>query len=316
MNRKLKACVKFVLYYSPSCLQHRLQRIVEKRELQAGMQRMKRTKISKEELEEKINALNLGGDVMLHTSMLNIGKLQGGAKFIVQKLIDKIDLSENTLLVPALPFQGSFKKYLERKPLFDVRNAPVAMGAINEYIALLPGARRSMHPTHSVVALGAGAEEYTSTHHLDKTPFGEHSPYYKLIKHRTKVVLFGATLNNLTVIHAVEDLLGELNPFNVYDKKRYAADCIDKDGKHLTVYTTCHAPLLGMRRDASFLYDDMVRQGVMEVVPLGEAELCTIDAYKFCIFYLDKLASGCSIYGKFKPSARLKDYISALKKKI
>lgn len=289
---------------------------MEKKEVQAGMERMKRTKVSKEELEEKINALNLGGDVMLHTSMMNIGKLQGGTKFVVQKLIDKIDLSQNTLIVSALPFRGSFKKYLEAKPSFDVRNAPIAMGAINEYIALLSDAKRSIHPTHSVVALGAGAEEYTSTHHLDKTPFGEHSPYYKLIKHRAKIILFGATLNNLTVIHAIEDLLGEQHPFNVYDKKQYAMDCIDKDGKHLRVYTTCHAPLLGMYRDASCLYDDMIRQGVMEAVPLGEAELCTIDAYKFCIFYLDKLASGQSIYGKFKPSAKLKEYISTLKNKI
>lgn len=316
MKKCIKICVKLLMYYSPACLQHYLHQIVEKREIRDGVARAKRTKVSKEELKEKISALNLDTDVMLHSSMLNIGKLQGGAKFVVKTLTDKIDLSQNTLVASALPFRGAFKEYLETKTVFDVRNAPIAMGAVNECIALLPGAKRSIHPTHSVVAIGSDAEEYTSVHHLGQTPFGEYSPYYKLIEHRAKILLLGATLNNLTLIHAIEDMLGELHPFNVYDKKRYAVDCLDENGRHLTVNTTCHAPLLGIFRDSGFLYDDLILQGVMETIPLGEAELCTIDAYKFCIFYLDKLASGCSIYGRFKPSEKLKVYISVLKNKI
>lgn len=304
------------MYYSPVCLRRYLHQIVEKREIRDGVARAKRTKVSKEELEEKIEALHLNGDVMLHSSIMNIGKLQGGSKFVVEKILEKVDVSKHTLIVSALPFRGIFKEYLETKPVFDVRYAPIAMGAINEYIALLPGCKRSLHPTHSVVAIGRFAEEYTATHQLDETPFGVHSPYSKLIKYRAKVILLGATLNNLTMIHAIEDLLGELYPFKIYEKKLYNVDCINQEGKHITVHTTCHNPLIGIYRDLSFMHNDLIRNGIMEAVPLGEAELCVLDAYRFCIYYLDLMASGYSIYGRFKASAQLKDFISKVKNKI
>lgn len=312
MKQKIKAYCKLFLYYAPPCVRYLIQTYVEKQELKEGLQRMHRTKVTKADLNALLSSLDLDHDVMLHTSMINIGKIQGGAKYVADLFLSKMDLSRHTLLISALPFRGSFQRYLDTHKDFDVRTAPIAMGTINEYLASKDGAMRSIHPTHSVVAIGKSAKEYTKEHHLDFTPFGVHSPYQKLIYNKGKVVLLGATLNNLTLIHAIEDMLGGLHPVKCYLSKTYEICCKDQDGNSLRVKTSCHDPRKGAIRDLNRLRPDLVEQGIMKVHQIGEAELIEIDALQFSIFYLEKLSKGQSIYGHHHVSVALKSKITEI----
>lgn len=316
MNRKLKTFIKISMYYAPNPLQKWFGRIQDKYELKEGLARAHRTKVVKEEFVKLINSLDINCDLMLHTSMINVGKIQGGSKFIAETILAKIDITHNTLLVSALPYRGSFKTYLDNNPIFDVRTAPIAMGAVNEYLSNLPNALRSIHPTHSVVAIGPQSIEYTASHHLDSTPFGVHSPYYKIIMNRGKILLVGATLNNLTIVHAIEDMLGNLHPIKCYVSQIYAVDCIDYNGCHLIVNTTCHDPFKGCIRDLEFLRADMIKRGIMTTIPLGEAELIILDAHHFTIFYLEMLQHGRSIYGQHKVTDKLYQKIEKLKNQL
>ena len=215
-----------------------------------------------------------------------------------------------------MPYRGSFKDYLEKEPVFDVRTASIAMGAVNEKLAQIEGAKRSIHPTHSVIAIGDNARYYTFEHHLDNTPFNEHSPYYKLLLNEGKILLLGARLNNVTYIHVIEDLLGDLFPIKCYYKKKYVVKCIDEQGRELYVRTRCHDPFMSIFRDSMILYDGMKRTGVFESYPFGESEIILIDAKKYTLYYLDMLLHGKSIYGKHKVTKELKIQIEKIITKL
>lgn len=312
MNRQLKIIIKLVLYFSPKCIKERLHNIQEKKEMKEGLERAKRTKVKKEELLSILDNLELNSDVMLHTSIINVGKIEGGAKFIANTIVERVVGSYHTLIVSALPYRGAFKEYLKDKPVFDVRTAPIAMGSVNERLGGLPEAHRSIHPTHSVIALGKKAEDYVCEHHLDTTPFGIHSPYFKLLENNAKILMLGATLNNLTYVHAIEDLIGDVHPIKCYGKEKYQVDCIDQNGHALKVSTTYHNPIKGIIRDLSPLHDDLLKEGAMVAFPFGEAEIMLIDVKKFTRFYLNQLLRGRSIYGRHHVSAELQKRIEYL----
>ena len=312
MNASVLRIAKLALYYSPKPIRSYISEKAQQREVAHALEVARRTKVTKDDVAQLLEQISVDTDVMLHTSMMNVGKIQGGVNFIAKTILDKVDISRHTLIVSALPYRGRFLDYLREGHVFDVRTAPVAMGAVNEKFVDMEGTVRSIHPTHSVVALGPRAMDYAGEHHLDETPFGLHSPYYKLLKNNAVIMLFGATLNNLTFIHAIEDMVGDEHPVRVYSKHRFVVDCIDWDGNPLKVMTTCHAPFKGIMRDVERVRETMLSSGAMTTVPLGEGEFIMINCRKFTIEYLKMLASGRSIYGRHKVTDKLRDKIDSL----
>lgn len=300
MNPTIKHMAKALIYYAPKPLKVRLKKKVEAKRLKDGMERYKKFKVSKEEIENVMEQIDFDHDIMLHTSTLNIGHIAGGVKFVTDAILSHIDLSRHTLVVSALPFFGSFSEYLDTNPVFDVRTAPIAMGAINERIAALPEAIRSVHPTHSVVAVGKDADTYISGHHLGNTPFGPYSPYHKLIKNRAKIILFGATMDNITLIHAVEDAIGEMHPVkDIYTPEVYALKCIDNKGDEIMVTTRCHNPRrAAFRRD--IMLNDGLRKGYIKQWKVGDGYIREIDAYEYAANYIEKMKGGQNLYGRCK----------------
>ena len=313
MNRTVKAVVQMGLLHAPAFITTPLRDWAQKRELNRAMEIARRTRVSKEQVIEALEQFTFDCDVMLHCSMVNIGKIQGGAKFLADTLLAKVDTSQHTLIVSALPHRGAFASWLSESRTFDVRTAPVAMGAVNERLAQHPDARRSIHPTHSVVAIGPHAAHYTAEHHLDITPFGPHSPYCKLITRHAKTLLLGATQNNVTFIHAIEDLLGDAHPVNVYNRRQYSVPCIDQQGRQLTVATPVHAPWPGALRDCDCMNDLLTKHHALHTVPLGEAAVTMFDCHDYAMLYLDYLASGRSIYGKHRVTDALLQRIEQVK---
>lgn len=307
MKGHLKKYFDIVFFaLAPGFLKRAVKRRGEKRYLKEIAERMKRTRISKEEVDSVFDEMELGCDVMFHTSTMNIGKIAGGTKFLAERIEKAVDTSKHTLLLSALPY--SFPR---ADAVFDVRTAPVAMGAVNEYFALMDRTRRSLHPTHSVVAIGPRADEYVSSHHLDKTPFGPNSPYYKLIKNGGKIVLFGATMGNITELHAVEDMVDEFYPVKIYTET-HDVKVVDYGGRELTVKTPLHLHSASIRSNPWKLRAGLIKNGAMTVRKLGEGEISVIDARKMAVFYLNMLLEGESLYGRHKVSGELRKRLNEL----
>jgi len=302
--------ILYIIYFLPKFITKPLKLYYEKRKIQTVKERLKRTKVSKDEIIKKLDKLNLGEhDIFLHSSMMNIGKISGGTKFLSNLILEKVDTNKNTLLISALPFRGQFKYYLEKNPVFDVRTAPVEMGAVNEYLSLHPEAMRSLHPTHSVIAIGEKSKDYTIGHHLDDTPFSIHSPYYKLIEYNAKILMFGAGLDTLTFVHVIEDILGVYFPVNPYLKKIYSTTVINTNGESMVVNTLCHDPFKAIKRNGNKLLLPYFYkfEAILSYDTIGESVIYLLDCRKIMYAYYMALLDGISVYGKFRLNDALKN---------
>lgn len=317
MKSNIKFWIKVLKFYTPDSIKNVFNKGENLKAIQQQLEFAKNNKVSKEESKALIDSLPLGNsDIMLHTSMVRIGTLSGGKKWIADNLLSAININKNTLIVTASPTLERNSEYLKKRPVFDVRTAPIAMGAINEYIGTLENAKRSVHPTHSVIAVGANANYYIYGQEQDRTPFGEHSPYYKIIKKRGKLLLFGATVENVTMMHAIEDMIGDAFPFKVYNRKVYNVNCIDSNGKSLIVSTPTHNAILGIKRELLWMREGLMKNNYMQEWKIGGGTVSLVDAYGYAVYYMNELLAGNSIYGKFKCSPKLRNRIEELLKTL
>jgi len=294
----VKRLVKLAMPLLPLGLRHAVNRFAATKRRAEARQRKERTRFSLADVGRALDQLPFSADLILHSSMSNIGKLADGtAPDIAREIFSRINLARYTLLAPALPFNTSMNDHLEQCAAFDVRTAKNAMGAIANVVMQQPGCLRSVHPSHSTLAHGARAAYYVDAHGRDATPFGPHSPFCKLTQDRGQILLFGVGLNSVTCFHVYEDLLGAALPFEVYQAKRYEVPCTDRDGTALLVRTTCHSPFLAARRECERARAYLERAGHIRSVPLGESEIALLDARGLTATLLQMLLAGDSIYG-------------------
>ena len=155
-----------------------------------------------EKLQADLLALGLrhGGVLMVHSSLRALGQVPGGAETVIQGLLSILD--DGTLLMPAL----SYEHVTRENPIFDVRNTPSNVGIIPETFRQRAGTKRSIHPTHSVCAVGPLATALLDSHIEDTTPCGPCSPFHSLPNHNGQILMLGCGLESNTSMHAIEEL--------------------------------------------------------------------------------------------------------------
>jgi aminoglycoside 3-N-acetyltransferase len=142
-----------------------------------------------------------GGALLVHSSLKSLGPVPGGPETVILGLLDALG-PEGTLLMPALSF-GSVN---EADPIFDALYTQSNVGAIPEYFRTRPGTIRSVHPTHSLCAVGPRAEALLRDHYLDTTPAGPRSAFTKLPDIDGQLLMIGCGLKPNTSMHGVEEL--------------------------------------------------------------------------------------------------------------
>jgi aminoglycoside 3-N-acetyltransferase len=137
-----------------------------------------------------------GDRVMVHASYKSLKVTD--PEVIIQALLAALG-PRGTLLMPAL-------SYLQQPRLVhDTRSTPACVGFLPEYFRTRPGTRRSLHPTHSVCAIGADVGDWLDDHVHDTTPCGEQSPFHKLLERGGKILMLGCGLKPNTTMHAIEE---------------------------------------------------------------------------------------------------------------
>jgi len=154
--------------------------------------------------------------LMVHCSLNDLRPMYGGGPLELLECLLDVCGPDRTLAMPAFFFggrQGDPVEYYRAKPRFDVRRQPSEMGLLSEVFRRREGVRRSMHPTHSICALGPLADELTAGHHLATTTFGDGTPFGVMAERRTAILGLGTEyFRCLTQVHTAEDLLGERFP--------------------------------------------------------------------------------------------------------
>jgi aminoglycoside 3-N-acetyltransferase len=143
------------------------------------------------------------GILLVHTSLRSLGmaaEIPNWPELVISALLEALG-SAGTLLMPAL----SYAFVGTAQPVFDVRQTPSCVGTLPEAFRTRAGTLRSLHPTHSVCAVGKRAAELLSGHENDHTPCGENSPFSRLPRVAGQVLFLGCGMRPNTSMHAIEE---------------------------------------------------------------------------------------------------------------
>jgi len=140
--------------------------------------------------------LKSGDTVVVHSSLSSFGQVKGDADTVIDAILEVVG-SEGTLVVPTFTYgQG----------VFDPQESPSLTGAITQTLRKRPNAIRSLHPSHSVAAIGRLAEVITENVE-NFCPFGRGSSLFKLLQVNGKVLLLGTTHITNSIIHVAEEIV-------------------------------------------------------------------------------------------------------------
>jgi len=158
--------------------------------------------------------LPTGGVVMVHARLSAFPWIVGGVESVVHGLLKAVGpggtitayagWEDNPYHLASWPAQRQVA-YRHGLPAFDpaISEARRRYGRLPERIRTWPGAHRSVHPEMNLVAIGAQAGRLTHSS-IDDDPWGAGSPLARLVEAEATVLMLGAPLNALTLIHHAE----------------------------------------------------------------------------------------------------------------
>ena len=155
-----------------------------------------------------------GDTIMVHCSLKAVGPVSGGPATIVDALLHAVGPHGNLMAYVSWdqsPYEetlnGGTLNQEERDdwPAFDPRTAGTfrGFGMLNEFICRHPRALRSGHPDASMAAIGPKAAELIHPHDLSSA-YGRGSPLERFVGLQGRVLLLGAPLDTVTLLHYAE----------------------------------------------------------------------------------------------------------------
>lgn len=174
--------------------------------------------LTRPDLIEDLKRIGLveGDLVMVHAGVSRIGALINGPDTLIDALLEVVgtsgtvmaytdwdaryeDLLDGDGCVPE-PWRGRIAGYDASRSRAIRDN-----GVFPEFLRTTPGAKRSANPGASIAAVGEMAGWLASGHVLDYG-YGEISPLAKLVEAGGKILMVGAPLDTMTLLHHAEHL--------------------------------------------------------------------------------------------------------------
>jgi aminoglycoside 3-N-acetyltransferase len=229
--------------------------------------------------------VGVGDTVLVHSSLSALGFVPGGATTVIAGLREAVG-SCGTIVVPTHSWQWVDTGLRE----FDVYHTPSCVGVVSESFRTLGGVTRSLHPTHSVAALGPRAEELVADHEHCAEPCGIGSPYDKLLKQGAHIVLLGVGLESNTVFHTAEALAQVPYLLRPTDDVFRITDCRRKSF-HISV----RRHQMGVVRSFRTQEPLLLARKVLVHGHLPKVQVSRIDGAKFLDVMLAELAANPSL---------------------
>jgi aminoglycoside 3-N-acetyltransferase len=251
--------------------------------------------VTRSALVDDLGKLGLRPDavVMVHGRLSALGHVVGGAEVVVRALLDVVGpggtLAAYTGWQDAPPddidaLEGDERRaYLEEQPVYDPRVGSSSRdhGRVPELLRTWPGALHSGHPEAGVAAVGALAEEITAVHPHDDA-YGAGTPYARLVELGGRVVMLGAPLDTVTLVHHAEAIA------KVPDKRRvsYKYPIHENGGRVWRTFSDIdtsegalpYERVIGKDDYVSYLAGSALAAGCGKSGPLGEATAYLFDA--------------------------------------
>lgn len=228
--------------------------------------------------------------VMMHSSMKAVGEVEGGAHTVLDALSEY--LSDGLLVLP----QHTYKTIDAENPIFYVDKTRPHVGILTELFFDRPEVKRSLHPTHSVGALGADAEDFVAGHEFYETPSAEGSPYWKLFDRKAKILLVGVDLIRNTYIHGIEEWVDI--PNRLTDTHQQLVTVLP-DGTEISVPSYRHKGSIS--RNYWKVEKILADKGAIEYTTLGDARVLVCDAERLNHFIQQMLEIDPTIFSDIDP---------------
>lgn len=244
-----------------------------------------------------------GDVVMVHAAMRRVGRILGGPDALIGALLDATvpdgtvmvytdwDASYEDLLDPDGRIPDAWREHV---PPFDPLTSRAIRdnGVIAEFVRTWPGAKRSASPGPSCAAIGARADWLVTDHAIDYG-YGEHSPFAKLVAAGGKVLMAGAPLDTMTLLHHAEHL-ARIPGKRLKRVEVPFATPRGTEWRRVEEFDTGDPVVEGLAEDYfAEIVEDFVRGGRGVQGPLGSATGTLVNAADIVPFAVDWLEARC-----------------------
>jgi aminoglycoside 3-N-acetyltransferase len=157
--------------------------------------------LTRDQLLQDLRALGLtpNMDLIVHSSLSAVGPIQNGPNTLIDAILEAIapngTLPGGTLLVP------SFNHFAAK--LYNPLATPARNGARPDARGRRPDAKRSLHGSHPLAAIGPKADHYLHNH-LEAGIWSMESPIGRLIQNDGYILSLGVTHDTSTAYHVAE----------------------------------------------------------------------------------------------------------------
>jgi aminoglycoside 3-N-acetyltransferase len=201
------------------------------------------------------------GTLMVHLAYKAIGEPEGKGAAVLDALEEY--MKPGLLVLPS----HTWRNVGAENPVMDVLYTPTCVGYLTEVFRRRPGVCRSLHPTHSLAALGEDAEAFLSGEEKIEYPCGKGGAYYKLWERDAQILLIGVNFTRNTFIHGIEDWDGAEGSISPEKTDLYV---INKEGRRLYTPQYRHCARLGSETFVK-LEPDALAEGILAIGRFGNA---------------------------------------------
>jgi len=230
--------------------------------------------------------------VLVHSSLSRFGYVLGGANTVIEALIEVVGVN-GTLLMPA------FTNIVDVDATFDVRTKPCdkSMGIIPETFRRRKDTLRSLHPSHSLTAVGAKSKGMVADHDLSVTPFGDKTPFSRLVQWGGFILFLGVDLTYNTSVHTFEDSVDSF-PYKTYYDEVFPIRVLDHDGVERVVRTTRFNPAVSKFRDVTKIEKFLLKAQVLRKGMIGDSLVRLMKAQDLMDTLTGMFEQGITVYTK------------------
>lgn len=236
---------------------------------------------AKENLLNQLDQMSIDskGTIIVHSSMKSIGEVEGGSDTVLDAFTEY--MKDGLLVFPT----HTWDVIDAENPRFYVEETPSHIGILTELFRQRPGVIRSLHPTHSVGALGSDAKEFTTGDEQFDTPAARGSAWGKLLDRKAKILLVGVDLRRNTFIHGIEEWLDIPERMAGKDDREELVTVLG-DGTEIPVPSRRH--ISGISNRYWKVEELLAEKGAIEYAELGDARVLVCDTV-LMVRYLTKM---------------------------